>query len=339
MAEDIIWTPEVPTGISVAKAAPPKMISGASITPPYRSDVNYLLPSLSRITESNLSSSSITISWTSDAPSDGVVLYGSTPSLGKEARSILQGSYTHWARMIGLVDDTVYYYKVASIEDNSGKLYSFRTPSVQGLPNPPHFLYSEVEIDGTPKEGVIVYAKIEHEDGTPETISTVTGKDGAWLLNLGNFKGDVKVGDNLLLEADGGILGYVRRDISVENLESPQYIGILTLLPSSLKEEKLSIPKESVLLQNYPNPFNPETWIPFELSNGCDVVIKIYSVAGQLVRELDLGYKEAGRYTAIEKAAHWDGENSAGEKVSSGVYFYQLHAGSFVSTKKMVILK
>ncbi|MCK5533976.1 T9SS type A sorting domain-containing protein, partial [bacterium] len=95
----------------------------------------------------------------------------------------------------------------------------------------------------------------------------------------------------------------------------------------------------SKLGQNFPNPFNPETWIPYSLSQGSNVKIKIYNVVGQLLRTLDLGYKTAGDYLSRNAAAYWDGNNSGGEEMASGVYFYRLETDSFTSTKRMVILK
>ena len=98
-------------------------------------------------------------------------------------------------------------------------------------------------------------------------------------------------------------------------------------------------PSESQLEQNYPNPFNPETWIPYRLKEGADVTVSIYSTTGRLVRRLDLGYRNAGSYTSMEKAVHWDGRNESGEQVSSGLYFYTIQAGAFTATKKMIIAK
>ncbi|MBM3234835.1 T9SS type A sorting domain-containing protein [Candidatus Poribacteria bacterium] len=99
------------------------------------------------------------------------------------------------------------------------------------------------------------------------------------------------------------------------------------------------LPKSSALLQNYPNPFNPETWIPYQLKEASDVTIRIFDLRGQLVRTLDLGYKEADFYVSRSDAAYWDGRNNFGERVASGIYFYQLQAGSFSALKKMLILK
>ena len=94
-----------------------------------------------------------------------------------------------------------------------------------------------------------------------------------------------------------------------------------------------------MLGQNYPNPFNPDTWIPYQLRKDANVVIKIYTTTGQLVRTLSLGHKPAGFYTGKEKAAYWDGRNEAGEHVSSGVYFYSIKAGALTATRKMVIVE
>jgi len=91
--------------------------------------------------------------------------------------------------------------------------------------------------------------------------------------------------------------------------------------------------------QNFKNPFNPDTWIPYTLARDVYVVIHIYNSSGQLVRTLDFGYQRAGAYLSKGKAAYWDGKDSFGEKVASGVYFYTLQAGEFSATRKMVIMK
>jgi len=91
--------------------------------------------------------------------------------------------------------------------------------------------------------------------------------------------------------------------------------------------------------ENYPNPFNPETWIPYYLKNDADVTIRIYNSAGRMVRILTIGRQKAGIYLDRDEAAYWDGRNDAGQKVSSGIYFYQFKAGKTVKTRKMAILK
>ncbi len=98
-------------------------------------------------------------------------------------------------------------------------------------------------------------------------------------------------------------------------------------------------PKDSQLLQNYPNPFNPETWIPYQLDQPAPVRIRIYDSSGRLVRTLDLGHQRAGFYTSHSEAAYWDGRNETGERVSSGLYFYQLQTDHFSAMRRMAIMK
>jgi len=98
-------------------------------------------------------------------------------------------------------------------------------------------------------------------------------------------------------------------------------------------------PEQSALLQNFPNPFNPDTWIPYQLKKDSDVAIKIFSVSGELVRELELGHKFAGLYINQDRAAYWDGKNESGEDVANGVYFYNIRAGDFSTVKKLIVLR
>ena len=98
-------------------------------------------------------------------------------------------------------------------------------------------------------------------------------------------------------------------------------------------------PEETALLANYPNPFNPETWIPYQLAKGTDVTVTIYDLQGAVVRRLMLGHQAAGIYHHRSRAAHWDGKNTVGEPVASGIYFYTLTAGDFTATRKLLIIK
>jgi len=119
------------------------------------------------------------------------------------------------------------------------------------------------------------------------------------------------------------------------NLSSVEEIA-LNVLKAILPER---LPTQTQLLANYPNPFNPETWIPFKLAQDAEVRLTIYDVAGQQVRKIDLGHQLAGNYVESSKAIYWDGKTETGEAVSSGTYFYQIQAGGYMETRKMVILK
>ncbi|MCD6506678.1 hypothetical protein J7M22_08645 [Candidatus Poribacteria bacterium] len=98
-------------------------------------------------------------------------------------------------------------------------------------------------------------------------------------------------------------------------------------------------PIETRLYQNYPNPFNPETWIPFQLAEPAYVLIRIYDVAGNLVKVINAGWRNAGEYLNRDRAVYWDGRNEKGEFVTSGVYFIEMQAGKFKDVKKAVVLR
>jgi flagellar hook assembly protein FlgD len=89
------------------------------------------------------------------------------------------------------------------------------------------------------------------------------------------------------------------------------------------------------LSQNYPNPFNPSTTIQFTVRSRTQVSLKVYNVAGQLVRTLLNDQRAPGSVHSVA----WDGRNDAGQSVSSGVYFYKLVTNDLTQTKKMVLLK
>ena len=90
-----------------------------------------------------------------------------------------------------------------------------------------------------------------------------------------------------------------------------------------------SIPEEFSLYQNYPNPFNPVTKIKYEIFQSANASLKVYDVLGNEIVTLVNEEKPVGKYQ-IE----FDGVG-----LPSGIYFYQLKAGSFVETKKMVLMK
>ena len=131
------------------------------------------------------------------------------------------------------------------------------------------------------------------------------------------------------------IRGWITR-AQIENDGSLAFQQGITNLQQLLA---LLMPKRTTLLTNYPNPFNPETWIPYQLSEATEVIVRIYAVNGTLVRTLPLGHQLAGVYQERSRAAYWDGKNALGESVASGVYFYTLTAGDFTATRKMLIRK
>ena len=110
---------------------------------------------------------------------------------------------------------------------------------------------------------------------------------------------------------------------------------------TAVEEEQNSLPKNFALSQNYPNPFNSTTTVPFQVGSGqwsvvspVHITLRIYNVRGQLVRTLVDEDKLSGSYKVV-----WDSRDNSGKEVTSGVYFYQLKAGNFKGSKKLLLIK
>ncbi len=99
-------------------------------------------------------------------------------------------------------------------------------------------------------------------------------------------------------------------------------------------ENPVVMPDRTSLCGNYPNPFNPETTISFDLKDNALVTIDIYNIKGQRVARVTDGDYNAGRHSIV-----WDGKDSNGTQVSSGVYFYKMHSGTYTRSRKMILMK
>ncbi|MFA7288131.1 MAG: T9SS type A sorting domain-containing protein, partial [Melioribacteraceae bacterium] len=104
-------------------------------------------------------------------------------------------------------------------------------------------------------------------------------------------------------------------------------------LPTNLEIAK-ELPTSFEVYQNYPNPFNPTTTIEYILPIEGNVKLEVYNSIGQLVNVLIDGYQNAGRQKVT-----WNGKDSYGSSVSSGVYFYRIKTNSFSQVKKMILMK
>jgi len=149
-----------------------------------------------------------------------------------------------------------------------------------------------------------------------------------------NYRSVIEVGDTLEL-----VVTDTQGNVVSEKFNFTVNAANLANAVLSVRLTNIGTPKQNLLLQNYPNPFNPETWIPYQLSEDSVVSVSIYDATVQLVRTLSLGYQSAGFYNSRDRAAYWDGRNALGERVASGVYFYQLEIDAMSYLRKMVILK
>lgn len=86
--------------------------------------------------------------------------------------------------------------------------------------------------------------------------------------------------------------------------------------------------------QNYPNPFNPETTINYHLSEATQSELIIYNIKGEVVKSFGKSIQEAGDYSII-----WDGTDSDGKNIPSGIYLYRLQAAERNITNKMILMK
>ena len=157
--------------------------------------------------------------------------------------------------------------------------------------------------------------------------------------NLGNVP---------IASGDGTLFRLPVKLTDVSGIASAQMIASLTNITAFFDEamtksvpvrlvKPQDVPQTFVLYQNYPNPFNGQTNIAYEVmdvAGMADVSIQIYNVLGRKIKTFETERHAGGRFTV-----RWDGTDDRGTKLSSGTYYYRLISGSFVSSKKMIMLK
>ena len=138
--------------------------------------------------------------------------------------------------------------------------------------------------------------------------------------------------DNRKVELSGIIKpGGSDEEVDIHGNESP----FAVFGPDAVTgDDPMPLPDATFLAQNFPNPFNPQTTIVFGLKTGGFVNLRIYDAAGRLIAVLIDESRPAGQYSAV-----WNGKDRNGNSAASGIYFYRLTAGTFIETKKMILLK
>lgn len=140
--------------------------------------------------------------------------------------------------------------------------------------------------------------------------------------------------------------------LSPQNLTLGNYYASLLFhsnsanLPNLLVPIHLSISETTVtdenspavigiqLVGNYPNPFNPATTIIYRLDNAAEIELTVYNVKGQRIDRFQQSHHSGGIFSYL-----WNGSKENGEVAASGVYFYELRSGRFVSSKRMILIK
>ncbi|HXF48151.1 MAG TPA: T9SS type A sorting domain-containing protein, partial [Verrucomicrobiae bacterium] len=159
------------------------------------------------------------------------------------------------------------------------------------------------------------------------------GESRAIELSFGGLA-DVPEGfDVILTDIEGRAKQNLRTEAVYRFIASEDRHFELTVTPKTTGQTAL-MPTKYELHQNFPNPFNPQTLIKYDLPEAANVRLEVFNILGQKVTTLVDRYEAAG-----PKSALWDGTDAAGNKVSSGVYFYKLKAGDYLATKKMTFVK
>jgi len=124
-------------------------------------------------------------------------------------------------------------------------------------------------------------------------------------------------------------IAVIGTDVFIGLYEGTVYRRLLSQMATSVKQLGIDIPGSYDLAQNYPNPFNPSTTIQFSIPKSGLITLKVFNALGQDVSELVSRNLDAGTYTS-----EWNASGFA-----SGVYYYRLETGSFVGTRKVVLVR
>jgi hypothetical protein len=165
------------------------------------------------------------------------------------------------------------------------------------------------------------------------TIAATFNEGGAWTLDASKIivAGRINGVQGMYAIATDG--SYDIELVQTAAGDPIDFVGSVTgnvnIQLTDIHEEGKRTPSRFELLQNYPNPFNPSTTIKFEIPNDGTITLKIFDVLGKVVETLVNEQKPAGKYEV----------DFDGSELTSGIYFYQLRAGNYSETKKMILIK
>jgi photosystem II stability/assembly factor-like uncharacterized protein len=222
-----------------------------------------------------------------------------------------------------LTDGTKYYYRVYAFNANGNSTFSNEVNAVTTMLAP-----TNLTAQLTNAQAVLHWTdNSQSEDGY-----TIEKKDGA----SGTFTKLIDAASNSTAYTDVAVVAghqYFYRVKGFNANTSSSYSNEANVTVTAVREGE-GIPTAFALMQNYPNPFNPSTTIKFAVPNTSQVAIDVYDLNGQKIATLLNEEKAAGYYSVI-----WNGKNTNGNDVSSGIYLYSIRAGNFSEVKKMLMVK
>ena len=141
--------------------------------------------------------------------------------------------------------------------------------------------------------------------------------------------------DNQLEDTNCELVVFVQNADSYKLVLQAAKSGLYELTPLGVEDDlEAAVPTQSELLQNYPNPFNASTKISYRLTEAATTSLEIFNLRGELVHSLVNEVQSPGSYQV-----DWDGTDSEGTEVSSGLYFCRLTSGEVSQTQKMSLLR
>jgi hypothetical protein len=180
----------------------------------------------------------------------------------------------------------------------------------------------------TPAKGLCYNLRVGTVRGGKEMMAAHANSDGA--LTTPSF-GNVQQNKTWVLRGLNPNLTYYWAVQAIDGCFAGSGWATAEVI-TSVAGNRSEAPLQYALQQNYPNPFNPATKISFTLAEPSQVRLQIYDVTGKLIKVL----LEA-KYGAGAHQLEWDGRDTRGQKVASGVYFYSLRANKFEAIRKMVL--
>lgn len=190
--------------------------------------------------------------------------------------------------------------------------------------------------------GLLTFDRTENTGTLTQGWISIAGRENvSGQITIGGFHTTAATGSgvliNMLFHAKEGVSG--RDSLKLRNFRDDLATatttdGVFDIRTAVENRNSDLIPGQFDLSQNYPNPFNPETRIKFQLPRTSQVRIEVLNLLGQRIATL-----VDERWPAGDYELQWDGRDEQGQSAPSGIYLCRLQAGSFVETRKMMLVR